>query len=98
MEWLYTWGGRSFGYKDGDRLYTHDGRNVGKFYGNEIYGQDRAYLGEIRNQILITNTSKKGNRKSGFVQNAGRVGMVNRIDRVGNVMVVGFEDFPKLEK
>ncbi len=26
MEWLWTWGGTSFGYRDGDNLWTHDGR------------------------------------------------------------------------
>jgi len=34
MQWLWTWGGASFGYKDGDDLWTHDGRHVGRFHGD----------------------------------------------------------------
>ncbi len=31
MKWLWTWGGTSFGYRDGDDLWTHDGRDVAGF-------------------------------------------------------------------
>ena len=36
MKWLWTWGGRCYGYQDGDRLFRADGENVGYFVGNEI--------------------------------------------------------------
>lgn len=50
MQWLWTWGGKSFGYRDGDNLWTQDGRHVGRFHGDEVYGADGSYLGEIRNK------------------------------------------------
>src|SRR4030042_3126269 len=98
MEWLHTWGGRSFGYKDGEDLYTHGGKHIGKFHGNEVYGKNGQYLGEIYNSRLITNTSKRNYRKSPFTPYISRVGHVNQVNYVGNVMLAGYEDFPKLEK
>jgi hypothetical protein len=60
MEWLFTWDGKCFGYREGDNLWTHDGRHIGRFYGEEVYGQDGKYLGEIMSgNRLITNKSKK---------------------------------------
>jgi hypothetical protein len=95
MDWLWTWGGTSFGYRDGDNLWTHDGRHVGKFHGDEIYGQDGRYLGEIRKgNRLITRSSKKSRKRSGFTPYANRVGYVDRVGFVGLVMIVGYEDFP----
>lgn len=95
MDWLWTWGGTSFGYRDGDNLWTHDGRHVGKFHGDEVYGSDSSYLGELRNGKLITNTSKKSKRKGSFALYTSRVGYVNKVDHVGTVMIVGYEDFPE---
>ena len=78
MEWLGTWGGRSFGYREGDNLWT--------------------YNGELRKaNRLITKTSKKNRRRPGFSPYMDRVGFVNRVDTVGFVMLVGYEDFPRLE-
>lgn len=96
MEWLWTWGGTSFGYRDGDDLWTHDGRHVGRFQGDEIYGSDGLYLGELRNKNrLITNSGKKVKRTSGFLPYVSRVGYVRYVDYVGYVMYVGYEDFPQ---
>jgi 4-fold beta-flower domain-containing protein len=96
MEWLWTWGGKSFGYRDGDNLWTHDGRHVGRFHGDEIYGADGRYVGELRNKNrLITNTGKKNKITSGFTPYASHVGYVPYVDYVGYVMYVGYEDFPK---
>jgi hypothetical protein len=39
MGWLFTWGGKCFGYREGDDLWTHDGRHIGRFYGEEVYGK-----------------------------------------------------------
>ncbi len=94
MQWLWTWGGTSFGYRDDDALWTHDGRNVGRFQGDEVFGTDGRYLGELRGDRLITNRAKKTRRGASFVPPAGRVGYVNRVDYIGNVMLVGYEDFP----
>lgn len=38
MQWLWTWGGESFGYRDGDNLWTHTGQHVGRFHGDEVFG------------------------------------------------------------
>lgn len=96
MEWLWTFGGRSFGYKDGDNLWTQDGSHVGKFYGDEIYDSNGEYLGEIKNKNRLITRSSKNSKKSGFSPHASRVGYVARVDYVGNVMIAGYEDFPDL--
>ena len=75
MEWLWTWGGVSFGYRDADDLWTHGGKHIGRFCDDEVYGPDGAYLGELRNKNrLITSLSKKGLRRPPFVPYANRVG------------------------
>ncbi len=95
MDWLWSWGGVSFGYRDGDNLWTHDGRHVGKFIGDEVHSPTGRYLGELRDGRLITNTSKKGKTRSGFSPYVSRVGCVNKVDYVGYAMLVGHEDFPR---
>jgi sporulation protein YlmC with PRC-barrel domain len=97
MEWLWTWGGVSFGYRDGDALWTHDGRHVGRLAGNEVFSADGRYLGEIHNGRLITHSGKRSGRQAGFMPFANRVGDVNWVDYVGYVMLVGYEDFPRPE-
>ncbi len=98
MEWLWTWKGKSFGYRQGDELRTQDGRHVGKFYGDDIYGPDGRYLGEVRNGRLITHKSKKSRKKSYFTPKAKVVGRVGRFGYVGNVMLSGYEEFLTNEK
>ena len=94
MQWVWTRGGASFGYRDGDNLWTQDGRHVGRFHGDDIYGPDGRYLGEVRSRNrLITTRAKKSYRKSGFTPYASRVGYVPYV--VGYVMYAGYEDFPK---
>ena len=98
MEWLFTWGGRCFGYKREDNLWTHDGKHIGKFYDDEIYNPSGNYLGELMNGRLITNLSKKSYKKSGFNPSMSVVGIVKSVDCVGSVMIAGYKDFPKLEE
>jgi len=97
MEPLFTWGGRCFGYRDGDDLWTHGGKHVGRFYGEEVYGSDGRYLGEQRNGKLITQDNRKSHRRSGFTPRMDRMGRIKSVDHVGSVMIVGYEDFPKIE-
>ncbi len=59
MEYLWTWSGRFFGYREGDLLYAKSGRCVGRFSGSEVYGANGKYLGELINTRLITNWSKR---------------------------------------
>jgi len=60
MEWLWTWKGEFFGYKDGSDLWTYKGKHVGTFYGTEVYDRNGNYLGEIKSdKRLITDKRKK---------------------------------------
>ena len=94
MDWFWTWGGESFGFRRGDRLFTYQGVQAGQFRGDEVYGSDGQYLGEIRNERrLITKLSKKGLTKSPFVPAAGTP-QTPYVTHVGNIMYSGFEDFP----
>ena len=99
MEWQWTWGGISFGYRERDNLWTYDGRHVGRFYGEEVYASDGRYLGEIKNKNrLITNLGKKHWRRASFSPYANRAGYAPYVNYVGYVMYVGYEDFPAPEK
>lgn len=97
MDWFWTWGGISFGYRQGeDALYTHDGRHVGRFAedGN-IYALDGRYLGEVMNgDRLILDTRKTGLRSHAVSRYADLAGVARYTDVVGNAMIVGYEDFP----
>ena len=96
MEWLWTWSGKCFGYRDKDNLWTHDGRHVGRFYGEEIYGSNGVYLGEVRSKRLITNKSKISHRRGSFTPYASRTGYTKYTDYTGYTMYSGYEDFPDL--
>lgn len=98
MNWLWTWGGVCFGYRDGDNLWTHDGRHVGRFVGSEVYASNGVYLGEVRNNNrLITNRAKTGWRKNGFARLGNRAGYARYANYAGYAMYAGFEDFPAPE-
>lgn len=99
VDWLWTWGGRCFGYRDGDDLWTYDGRHVGRFHDDEVYAPDGQYLGEIMSKNrLITNKGKKSWRRGSFTPHAQRAGYAEYADYAGYAMYAGYEDFPKLEK
>lgn len=67
MDWLWTWGGISFGYKVDDRVFTHFGLQIGRVDGEEVYASDGRYLGEIMSDNrLIIHRGKKNYRHSGF--------------------------------
>jgi hypothetical protein len=60
MNWLWTWGGSSFGYHAAGELWTYDGHHVGRFRGCEVYGPNGLYVGEVMNEDrLIINAAKK---------------------------------------
>ncbi len=97
IEWYWTWGGISFGYREGNSLFTYDGVEVGRFRGREVYGSDGRYLGECGtgNEAtrLITNTHKRSQVATSFVptlvQSVPREG-----DRPGVGLYSGHVDFP----
>ena len=98
MNWVWTWGGISFGYLDGEDLWTHDGKHVGKLRNKEVYGKDGHYLGELMNDYrLITNRAKKGWRSSVFTPYARRAGYARYANYAGYAMYAGHEDFPPPE-
>lgn len=96
MQWLWTWGGRSFGYRRDDLLFTKDGSNIGYFQGEEVYSTHGEYLGELKNGRLITKNSSTYKRSSTRVPTVG-TSYVDRVDYVGYAMYAGYEDFPELQ-
>jgi hypothetical protein len=98
MEWLWTWGGICFGYRDGDHLWTYDGRHVGRFEGKEVYASNGAYLGEIMsNNRLITSRTKSNWCKISFTPFSNRTGYTRYTNYTGYTMYSGCEDFPAPE-
>lgn len=93
-DWLWTWDGTSFGYREGDSLFTHNGVEAGRFHDDdEIYGSDGKYIGELKSGKLVTKTSKLSKQKSAFTPRS-RMGVIDRIGHIGTIGVVGYEDFP----
>ena len=35
MDWLWNWGGKCFGYREGDSLFTYFGKEIGRFDGED---------------------------------------------------------------
>lgn len=97
IEWLWTWGGVSFGYRDGDSLFTYEGVEVGRFRGREIYGTDGHYLGETgmgREAVrLITNSHKRSQMALPFVPTLTH-GHPREKDRPAMGLYSGHVDFP----
>lgn len=93
MSYLWTWDGKFFGHRSGDRLYTHNGLHVGNFHGDEVYSTDGHYLGELRSGRLITKDWSRGKRKAATSRSAGS-SCARCCDYVGYAMISGYEDFP----
>ena len=93
MDWLWTWGGKCFGYRDGDDLFTYRGKQAGRFHGDEVYSTDGRYLGELISGRLITNRSKTSWRKAGFGA-VLRGSYAKYADYAGYAMYAGHQDFP----
>jgi hypothetical protein len=94
MDWMWTWGGKCFGYREGDALFAHHGKQVGQFHDDEVYGANGRYLGEVMNENrLITHRGKKSWVKSPFAP--VRAGSYARYaNYAGYAMYAGYEDFP----
>lgn len=99
MTHVWTWGGKYFGFREGDDLWTHTGIHVGRFNAEDVCDKTGSYLGEVMNgNRLIVNLSKKSMRYSSFSPWARRAGLVKFTDYVGYAMYVGHEDFPPPER
>ena len=97
MTWLWTWGGRCFGYRDADDLWTYDGRHVGRFAGDNVFDSNGQYLGEVSSERLITRLDRKGLDGPSFAPFSGRPANAKLADHAGFAMLAGYEDFPKIE-
>jgi hypothetical protein len=100
-KYLWTWGGKFVGHREGDDLWTHDGRHVGRFHGDEVFAQDGDYLGELYDEgddRLITRTRLPSGREAPFVPHASRVGYAPLIGYIGNMNVLGYQEFPSPDK
>jgi hypothetical protein len=94
FEWLWTWSGKHFGYRNEDALYSYKGRQIGRFTeGDEIYGHEGNYLGEVRTAgRLITNLSKSKWRRPRYLPMVGR-GFEQKTDTSAKNLPDGFTDF-----
>lgn len=99
MQWLWTWKGKSFGYRQANNLRLRDGTHVGSFVDDFVFSLDGAYLGEIRSgNRLITHKASKSSKKGPRVRRKTKlVGQVERVSLVGLAGRSGYEDFPDAE-
>jgi hypothetical protein len=98
-EWLWTWSGESFGYREANELWTHDGRHVGHFDGEQIFHPEGCYLGELMDGTrLITAKFGRGAHRARFAAQPPRARSPRRTRLPGYIIPTGFEDFPLPEK
>jgi hypothetical protein len=98
MEWLWTWSGNSFGYRQDGELWTHDGCHIGRFRGHEIYGPDGFYLGELmREDRLVVDAAKKARCVCvpAFVQLPKTVKRHRGLGFNRTALPEGYGDFPR---
>lgn len=100
MQWIWTWKGKSFGYRQANNLRLRDGTHVGSFVDDVVFSLDGAYLGEIRNENrLITHKASKSSKKGPKVRQMTKLAaQVGRVNLVGLVGLSGYEDFPDPEE
>jgi 4-fold beta flower protein len=98
LEWLWTWGGACFGYREGDDLYTYDGRHVGHFVEKVVYGRNGLYLGEIRGRNrLVRKRANASWKQPSFNPRPRRPGQPRYVAYSGYPLDVGDDDFPPPE-
>jgi hypothetical protein len=94
-EWLWTWSGESFGYREGDDLWTHDGRHVGRFHDEQIFHHEGRCLGELMDgNRLITAKFRRGAHRARFAVQPQRTRLPRRTRLPGYKVPTGYEDFP----
>ena len=99
-DWLWTWKGICFGYREADSLFTHDGVEVGRFFGVEVYGCDGRYLGEIGQAEdgarLMASVYKKSRTRPTFVPTVKNERKRLK-GRAPEELFMGHEEFPSPE-
>ncbi|KAA5612286.1 hypothetical protein [Rhodovastum atsumiense] len=92
--WLWTAGGKSFGYRLGDELWSLSGRHCGRFVGNQVFSMTGAYRGEvIHGNRLVTNLAWRNLNQPGFLPALCWVGVPGRSDQAPLDIPAGYEDF-----
>lgn len=95
MDWVWTWSGRCFGYRDSEDLWTHRGVWVGRFHGDDVFGSDGDYLGELMSgNRLITNRAKKSRRAARPAVRGRGGNYAPFANYAAYAMYAGHEDFP----
>lgn len=100
MQWLWTWSGISFGYREGDNLWTHDGKHVGRFVGDTIYGADGRYLGEVHSGNRLVTARARSRMAAGppFEPCTRRAPQPRNVHSRAIDLRPGYEDFPGPER
>jgi hypothetical protein len=96
-DWMWTWCGICFGYREQNSLWTYDGRHVGQFYGARVHAADGRYLGELWRGRLIVYPEHRLSRECGFVPAARRPPRERYTGFQGPPIPYGLEDFPPPE-
>jgi hypothetical protein len=95
-QWLWLWGGSSFGYREAGELWTYDGHHVGRFRGREIYAPDGLYLGEVQKEKrLLIDLTKKARRMPEFSPLPGTSGHAPVFGFNSIALPAGYEEFPR---
>ena len=93
---VWTWGGKYFGYLDGEDLWARDGRHIGRCRGNAIFDPDGSYLGEIAiNNRLRAARADRHFRIDPFPRMDNRAPPIPLMDRMPYTLTGGYEDFPR---
>ncbi|MGC9404344.1 4-fold beta flower protein [Vibrio genomosp. F10] len=94
MKSVWTWGGKSFGYIDGEDLWTNQGKHIAKLVEGEIYGPEGQYLGELMDhERLIFSQAKKALLSSPFKPYADQAPIKPCTDFASYAMFNGYEEF-----
>jgi len=95
MKFVNRWGGQYFGFFYEGGLYTKDGRHVGYRKLNEIYDLKGHYLGDLKQERLVTKIAKLGKQSLGRIPTLRIVGTnVTCGDEPALDIPDGFQDFP----
>lgn len=96
---VWTWGGKYFGYVDGEDLWTYNGQNVGRIYNDRIFGPKGNYLGEImKGDRLITHQERIARKGPRFTPAGKTVGRAKCVNYESYEMISGYQDFPSPEE
>lgn len=97
IQWVWTWGGKSFGYRHGELLYTYLGVQAGRLYGDSVFARDGRYLGELIGDRLIGNPKVHTLVRPPFKPRVSAC-HPNRADVLPQAISAGYADFPGPEQ